>query len=56
MDLTSVNVSVADHIFMFVKLSLFGYFTKHFDTHTCTYVHTLTCTLVYRDMMVEFSF
>lgn len=31
-DLISLNFSVTDCIFIFVKLSLLGYFTKHFDT------------------------
>lgn len=32
MDLISLNVSVTDWAFIFVKLSLLAYFTKHFDT------------------------
>lgn len=31
-DSVSLNLSVTDCIFIFVKLSLLGYFTKHFDT------------------------
>lgn len=32
MDLITINVAVTDFIFIFLMLSLFGYFTKHFDT------------------------
>lgn len=31
-DSISLNFSVTDCIFIFVKLSLLGYFTQHFDT------------------------